>query len=322
MWPWAFTQRLTDWVTRWLRPAAQTVEQIMDQVILKQFVQCLPDSMQVWVRRHQPGIVEAAVKKTEEYAEANFPPREHWTLRDAEGGKKPHEHPTGKPVGKRWEEHKGTPSRPGQLVCWHWTAGQESHDCPVMNCGVAEFCGWTKVGGPEEEAWNSHHPRAGGEKAPEGSSGYGLSPLLIQRCLVKPHWLIPGERMLVECIHRDGEYCPMAQIPLEVQGRFAWKRVGVIEGLPYPVVLGLDWNPSSKEKEGTGRRPTEKAGEKDLEGGGQSPMGVDPGKGESPQPQGEKDTNPRQHSQDRDPTGGTDEGTNVPGQDHPGRESQ
>ncbi|CAM4631002.1 unnamed protein product [Caretta caretta] len=77
--PQALAQKLTDWATRWLKPNAQTVGRIMDQVILEQFVQCLPDSMRVWVRRHHPGTVEATVKMTEEYAEADFPLREHRT---------------------------------------------------------------------------------------------------------------------------------------------------------------------------------------------------------------------------------------------------
>ncbi|CAM4634943.1 unnamed protein product [Caretta caretta] len=68
--PWAFAQKLTDWAMRWLRPDAQTVGQIKDHLIHEQFVQCLPDSMRVWVQRHQPATIEAAVKRTEEYAEA------------------------------------------------------------------------------------------------------------------------------------------------------------------------------------------------------------------------------------------------------------
>uniref|UniRef100_A0A8C3FK60 SCAN box domain-containing protein n=1 Tax=Chrysemys picta bellii TaxID=8478 RepID=A0A8C3FK60_CHRPI len=89
--PRAFAQKLTDWATRWLRPDAHTVGQIMDQVILEQFIQCLPNSVWVWVRRHQPATVEAAVQRTEEYAEADFPPREHRALKDTEGGRKPRE---------------------------------------------------------------------------------------------------------------------------------------------------------------------------------------------------------------------------------------
>ncbi|CAM5132943.1 unnamed protein product [Natator depressus] len=67
--PRAFTQRLMDWVTRWLRPAAQTIEEVMDQVVLEQFLRGLPDLVRVWVRRHQPAYVADAVQLTEEYVE-------------------------------------------------------------------------------------------------------------------------------------------------------------------------------------------------------------------------------------------------------------
>uniref|UniRef100_A0A674K1J5 CCHC-type domain-containing protein n=1 Tax=Terrapene triunguis TaxID=2587831 RepID=A0A674K1J5_9SAUR len=199
--PRAFAQKLTDWATRWLRPDAHTVGQIMDQVILEQFIQCLPDSVWVWVRRHQPATVEAVVQRTEEYEEADFPPREHRAPRDTEGGRKPREHAGVKPVDRRREEPKGTPSRPGQLVCWRCgQLGHKSRDCPVTECGAAEFCGWTKTGGGRKKRRGLATIPV--RKRPQRDLVDTASTRsLIQQRLVKPHWLIPGERMLVE-------YCP------------------------------------------------------------------------------------------------------------------
>ncbi|XP_039342846.1 zinc finger and SCAN domain-containing protein 32-like isoform X1 [Mauremys reevesii] len=71
--PRAFSQRLMDWATWWLRPAAQTIEEVMDQVVLEQFLVGLPDPVHVWVRTHQPGHVSDAVHLTEEYVEAEGP---------------------------------------------------------------------------------------------------------------------------------------------------------------------------------------------------------------------------------------------------------
>uniref|UniRef100_A0A452ICK2 SCAN box domain-containing protein n=1 Tax=Gopherus agassizii TaxID=38772 RepID=A0A452ICK2_9SAUR len=74
--PQAFTQKLTDWATCWLRLDTQTVGEIMDVLILEQFLQGLPENIKVWVRRHQPNMVEAVVKLTEEYVEVDFPRKE------------------------------------------------------------------------------------------------------------------------------------------------------------------------------------------------------------------------------------------------------
>ncbi|XP_039353348.1 uncharacterized protein LOC120379862 [Mauremys reevesii] len=92
----AFAPKLTDWATRWLRSDTQTVGKIMDHVILKKFVQGLTENMWVWVQRHQLTTMEAAIKMTEEYAEADFSQREAWTGCDQDWGKKPQEPPPGR----------------------------------------------------------------------------------------------------------------------------------------------------------------------------------------------------------------------------------
>ncbi|XP_065430716.1 sialic acid-binding Ig-like lectin 10 [Chrysemys picta bellii] len=47
--PGAFTQRLMDWVTQWLRPEIQTTVEIMDSVVLEQLFQSLPETIRVWM---------------------------------------------------------------------------------------------------------------------------------------------------------------------------------------------------------------------------------------------------------------------------------
>lgn len=71
--PRAFAQRLTDWTTRWLRPPAQTMEEVMDQVLAEQFLLGLPDPMCVWVQRHQLAQGAETVGLTEEDVEAEGP---------------------------------------------------------------------------------------------------------------------------------------------------------------------------------------------------------------------------------------------------------
>uniref|UniRef100_A0A8C3TBC3 SCAN box domain-containing protein n=1 Tax=Chelydra serpentina TaxID=8475 RepID=A0A8C3TBC3_CHESE len=109
--PRAFAQRLTDWATRWLRPTAQTMEEVMDQIILEQFLLGLPDPVKVWVRRHQPARVVEAVRLTEEYVEAEGPRRGMKPSKGAGSGRSPPDS-----LSK-----KGTdpgPTRSRELTCW------------------------------------------------------------------------------------------------------------------------------------------------------------------------------------------------------------
>uniref|UniRef100_A0A8C3XPZ3 SCAN box domain-containing protein n=1 Tax=Chelydra serpentina TaxID=8475 RepID=A0A8C3XPZ3_CHESE len=109
--PRAFAQRLTDWATRWLRPTAQTMEEVMDQIILEQFLLGLPDPVMVWVRRHQPAQVAEAVRLTEEYVEAEGPRRGMKPSKGAGSGRSP---PDSLPK-------KGTdpgPTHSRELTCW------------------------------------------------------------------------------------------------------------------------------------------------------------------------------------------------------------
>uniref|UniRef100_A0A8C8RPM3 SCAN box domain-containing protein n=1 Tax=Pelusios castaneus TaxID=367368 RepID=A0A8C8RPM3_9SAUR len=54
LWPRTFAQRLMDWGIQWLRPDTHTVDEIMDMLVLEQFIHSLPETLRVWVRRHQP----------------------------------------------------------------------------------------------------------------------------------------------------------------------------------------------------------------------------------------------------------------------------
>lgn len=53
--------------------ATLTVWEIMDALILEQFLQNNPENIWIWVRRYQPDTLDAAVKLTEEFAEVDLP---------------------------------------------------------------------------------------------------------------------------------------------------------------------------------------------------------------------------------------------------------
>ncbi|CAM4595766.1 unnamed protein product [Caretta caretta] len=117
VWPRAYAQRLMDWATHWLRPETRTVGEMIDTLVLEQSLQSLPENICVWVRRHQPGTVEAAVRLTEEYIEAEGPRREDRPRKDKKSGKRLAEPFPGKGLERKGEPRRA-PKRPAKLVCW------------------------------------------------------------------------------------------------------------------------------------------------------------------------------------------------------------
>lgn len=59
--------RLDEAAQKWLRPKDRTKSQIVDIVVLEQFLQVLPLGMQAWVRAKEPSTSEEAAQLAEAY---------------------------------------------------------------------------------------------------------------------------------------------------------------------------------------------------------------------------------------------------------------
>ncbi|XP_048343227.1 zinc finger protein 202-like [Sphaerodactylus townsendi] len=70
--------RLDEAARGWLRPRDRTKGQIMDMIILEQFLQVLPWGMQTWVRAKEPKSSEEAAQLAEAYLEQQWHVAETW----------------------------------------------------------------------------------------------------------------------------------------------------------------------------------------------------------------------------------------------------
>lgn len=81
-------------------------------LVLEQFLYSLPENLRIWVWRHQPSTVDAAMKLTEEYLGADFPRREGQPHEGQDWGRKLRDPTLGKGLKKKKEEPRGVSRRP------------------------------------------------------------------------------------------------------------------------------------------------------------------------------------------------------------------
>lgn len=108
--PRLLAQTLRDLVEWWLQPETWSIEEVVDCIILEQFLTDLGGSIQCWVRQHQPKTVEEALRLAEDYvtaeAEGEGPKKEH------PGGTRMRQHAEGPSKGRRGEVTRPTGQEP------------------------------------------------------------------------------------------------------------------------------------------------------------------------------------------------------------------
>ena len=251
--------RLKELYEKWVCPRAHSKEEIGELLILEQFLQMVNSEVRLWIRKHNPRTAKEAVSLADAFMLAQRGSRPYKL-----GPSRPYNAPTPGPsrpynaptsgrteagqTGReqKWREQKW--ERPIQTnreewVCYH--CGQAGHikpNCPLRKPKDGQVCCRPNDGITDclEEQWESVV-----EVTIKGEQLKALVDTGSSQTLVGAKW-VPGDAIhkehtvKIRCVHGDVMTYPTADIYMQIGEQEYLVSVGVVEHLPYPVVLGRD----------------------------------------------------------------------------------
>ena len=250
--------RLTDLANKWLKDCT-TATAVIDQVILEQLLNTLPQEVRVWVRERKPKTSAEASQLVDDYIQAR---KQNPKSTSQHGSKKSTEkqatcdkcgkvgHQTKdcwstKPAAAQGKGSDGTNTTPRQgqrnrrdlkdVECFNChQKGHFSSNCPSK----AMLCRGNRRGRSRRDV-----TRTGvieGKKVQDILLDTGCSRTLIHRDHVPAEKMLEGEAIAIQCAHGDTALYPLAELEVEVDGHSCMIKAAVADRLPYSMLLGLD----------------------------------------------------------------------------------
>uniref|UniRef100_A0A8C8SEW8 SCAN box domain-containing protein n=1 Tax=Pelusios castaneus TaxID=367368 RepID=A0A8C8SEW8_9SAUR len=71
--PQAMAQELKDACCRWLQPEQHSKAELIDQIVMEQFLHVIPSRRRTWVMRHRPVSLNEVVRRLEDFLAAETP---------------------------------------------------------------------------------------------------------------------------------------------------------------------------------------------------------------------------------------------------------
>ncbi len=226
--PFVMAHQLRDACRRWLLAGESDVDQIIDRVVLEQFIARLPTKTAQWVQCHRPTSLDLAIQLAEDQMAAchgvgeslpsvslSLPPSSSFRSTRVAG-------------------------KPGP-ACWR--CGDPGHfidRCPVMEVG-------TLVRVPD--APQAAPDQAGGYQIPVSIRGgtywalvdSGCNQTSIHQSLIQPEALDKSCMVRVRCVHGGVVKYPVVLLAIQFRGQKHKVEVAVNPRLRHPLILGTNW---------------------------------------------------------------------------------
>ena len=257
---------MNDLATKWLKER-KSREEVVDQIILEQFLKTLPDDIRVYIRERSPKTSEEAAKVADDYLQA----RKEVISRDADkrGGDRSSGrrcHRCGK-LGHLAKEcqaqHLVLPQRQ-EKVADHSAGKNPKKDLKDIECYNCHRKGHYSSNCPQNAMFNSERMvRCGvisevkrrpfiaqvgvmkpgfveGESVNDILVDSGCARTMVHQKLVPEGKVKEGEAVAMQCVHGDTVLYPVAEISLEVDGKQHVVEAAVSSTLPLSICLGTD----------------------------------------------------------------------------------
>ena len=257
---------LNDLATKWLKER-KSREEVVDQIVLEQFLKTLPDDIRVYIRERSPKTSEEAAKVADDYLQAR---KEviSWDA-DKRGGDRSSGrrcHRCGK-LGHLAKEcqaqHLVLPQRQ-EKVADHSAGKNPKKDLKDIECYNCHRKGHYSSNCPQNAMFNSERMvRCGvisevkrrpfiaqvgvmkpgfveGESVNDILVDSGCARTMVHEKLVPEGKVKEGEAVAMQCVHGDTVLYPVAEISLEVDGKQHVVEAAVSSTLPLSVCLGTD----------------------------------------------------------------------------------
>ncbi|KAL2103518.1 hypothetical protein ACEWY4_000386 [Coilia grayii] len=245
--------RLKDLFCKWTGYEKSSKENLMETLVLEQYLRVLYPDVRTWVRERNPKTAAEAAMLVESYVAAHRGPRGYRYAGVLEQSTRGKSVGFGKGVGSgtaNSHSHSRAPPppptdrvRPQSVSCYN--CGQEGHKspaCPLRKSKYSHLC-YVPHPTPSSNTLKSRDPVTNIElngKSVQALLDTGCSQTLVQADLVPLEFRNCTDKLTILCVHGDKSEHDTADVYVRAQGQTYLLRVGLVSKLPYPVLLGQD----------------------------------------------------------------------------------